>query len=455
MRSFFCLVCLLLLFNSNSVSYSQKLSYGIYSGVNFSDIHGQDNNGRWYHKPGPVQGISLEYSFNRYLGIQTGLNFSTIYYESKTYYNGYLNFYPLNSYPYPYPFPDFYATRKMDFSFLRVPLLLTFSIPSAVRFDLKAGLFYSYLTNSSISNPYEYPVPVKNDLGYIFSSVISCPLSDNFRASFSIGYSKGWHSIFDNANLKHGSSEFALGLTYNGFLNKKKSPAEPQHVADTLKRKLTLEFQGGVNLSWNAKQPDKENYSAIMGPSVGFILNYRLDKNTSLQTGISFERKGYSFRDSSTIFYLSYDKGSPVYDVDSRLEIDYIVIPLLLNFNIGKSVFFNTGPWVGLQINSSCTGTAYDESNSGSGYILRKTIIYDDMERIIRDNDAGWIFSGGVSLPLKNNYRATISLRYSTGFVNVFNQEAAGYNQYGAPDLSIRNGTVSFLVGLKIPQSAY
>ncbi|MBK8881158.1 MAG: outer membrane beta-barrel protein [Bacteroidales bacterium] len=193
MRTFFCLVCLLLLFNSNSVSYSQKLSYGIYSGVNFSDIHGQDNYGRWYHKPGPVQGISLEYSFNRYLGIQTGLNFSTIYYEAKTYNNGYINFYPLNSYPYPYPFPDFYSTRKMDFSFLRVPLLLNFSIPSALRFDLKAGLFYSYLTNSSISNPYEYPDPVKNDLGYIFSSVISCPQSDNFRASLSIGYSKGWH----------------------------------------------------------------------------------------------------------------------------------------------------------------------------------------------------------------------------------------------------------------------
>jgi hypothetical protein len=261
--------------------------------------------------------------------------------------------------------------------------------------------------------------------------------------------------MYKDEDFRHGSSEFTLGIAYNGFLKNKKQPVNSKQAADSVYRKMTLAFQGGVNLSWNAHQPEKENYSMIAGPSVGFVLDYRLDKNTSLQTGVSFERKGYSFRDSSTIFYLSYHEGSPVYDVDSRVEIDYIVIPVLLNFYIGKTLFFNTGPWIGLQLNSRCTGTAYDEYNSGSGYVLRKTVIYDDMEKIIRNNDAGWIFSGGVSLPLKNNYRATISLRYSTGFVNVFDQATAGYDHYGAPDLSIRNGMVSFLVGLKIPQSAY
>ena len=449
MKYYSCLVCFVLLISSHSVSYSQELSAGVYSGINFSDIHGQESSGRWYHKPGPVQGINLEYSFNRYLGLQTGLNFTTIYYESKTYFEGYLNYYL----PDIYPYPDLYTARKMDFSFLRVPLMVNFSIPSAVRFDLKAGLFYSYLIKNSTSNGYYYPEPVKNDLGYIFSSVISYPLSENFKASLSIGYAKGWHSIYDNDNLKHGSSEFTLGLTYNGFQKKKNSVVGTKHVTDTLESKLTLEFQGGINLSWNTHQPEQENYSTIMGPSAGFLLDYRLDKNASLQTGVSFERKGYSFRDSSTIFYLSYQEGSPVYDVDSRIEIDYIVIPLLVNFNIGKSLFFNTGPWIGLQLNSRCTGTAYNEASFETGYLLRKTVIYDDMEKVIKDNDAGWSFSGGVSIPLKHNYRANISIRYTTGFVNVFDQAAAGYDHYGAPELSIRNGTISFLVGLKIPRS--
>ena len=451
MKSYSCLFCLLLLIGSNSVSYSQKISAGVYSGVNFSDIHGQESSGRWYHKPGPVQGVYLEYSFNRYLGLQSGLNFTTIYYESRSYYEGYINFFLLNSYPYPYP--DYYFTRKMDFSFLRVPLMLNFSIPSVVRFDLKAGLFYSHLTNKSTYDGYYDPGPVKNDLGYIFSSVISYPITEKFVASFSVGYSKGWHPIYEGTDLRHASSEFTLGLSYNGFLKNKNPQASTKHHNDTLNPKLTLAFQGGLNVSWNSRQPDRENYSAIMGPSIGFVLDYRLDRNVSLQTGVSFERKGYSFRDSSTIYYLSYHEGSPVYDVDSRVEMDYIVIPLLLNFNIGKSIFFNTGPWLGLQLNSRCTGTAYDEFNSGSGYVLRKTVIYDDMEKIIKDNDAGWIVSGGVSLPLRNNYRANISLRYSAGFVNVFDQATAGYDHYGAPDLSIRNGTISLLIGLKIPSS--
>ena len=453
MKSYPCLVCFLLLISSNSVSYSQKISAGVYSGVNFSDIHGQESSGRWYHKPGPVQGLFLAYSFNRYLGVQTGINYSAIYYESKTYFNGYLNFYPMYAYPYPYPFPDYYITDKMDFRFVRVPLMLNFTIPSAVRLDLKAGLFYSHLTNNSTHDGYYYPVPVKNDLGYIVSSVISYPINDKFNASFSVGYSKGLHHIYDDTNLKHASSEFTLGLSYNGFLKNKNSQGKAREVTDTLNRKLTLAYQGGINVSWNTHQADKENYSATMGPSIGFILDYRLDRNTSLQTGVSFERKGYSFRDSSDIYYLGYNVGSPVYDVDSRVEIDYIVIPLLINFNIGKYLFFNTGPWLGLQVNSRVTGTAYDEFSSGSGYVLRKTVIYDDMEKIIRDNDAGWIFSGGVSLPLKSNYRANISLRYSSGFVNVFDHKASGYDHYGAPDLSIRNGTFSLLIGLTIPQS--
>jgi hypothetical protein len=443
----------LLLIGSNSICYSQKITAGVYSGVNFSDIHGQESSGRWYHKPGPVNGLFLEYSFNRYLGVQTGINYSAIYYESKTYFNGYINYYPLNSYPYPYPFPDFYFTRKMDFNFLRVPLMVSFSVPSAVRFDLKAGMFYSHLTGYSTYNGYTDPVPVKNDLGYIVSSAISYPITDKFNASFGVGYSKGLHPIYDDTNLKHASSEFTLGLSYTGFLKSNNSGIKAGEATDTLNRKLTLAFQGGLNLSWNTHQADKENYGAILGPSVGFILDYRLQSYASLQTGVSFERKGYSLRDSSALYFLSYHEGNSVFDVDSRVEIDYIVIPLLINFNFGKSIFFSTGPWLGLQLNSRVTGTAYDEFSSGSGYVLRKTVIYDDMEKIIRDNDAGWIFNGGFSLPLKNNYSANISVRYSTGFVNVFDQEASGYNQHGAPDLSIRNGTLSLLIGLKIPQS--
>ena len=456
MKNYPSLIWFLLLISSPSICHSQKISAGAYSGVNFSDIHGQESSGHWYHKPGPVQGLIMEYSFNRYLGVSTGINYSAIYYESKTYFNGYINYFPLNSYPYPdpYPYPDYYITikRKMDFSFLRVPLMLNFSIPSAVRFDLKAGLFYSHLINNSTHDDNYYTEPVKNDLGYIVSSVITYPISEKFKASFSVGYSKGLKPLFDESGYKHASSEFTLGISYNGFLKNKYSQLKAKEVADTLNSKLTLSFQGGINLSWNAHQAEKEKYSSIIGPSVGFVIDYKLDRNTSLQMGVSFERKGYSFRDSSAIYYLSYHEGNPVYDVNTRVEIDYIVIPLLLNFNIGKSLFFNTGPWVGLQLNSQVTGTAYDEFSSGSGYVLRRTNIYDDLERVIKDNDAGWIFSGGISLPLKNNYRANISVRYSTGFVNVFDQAAAGYDHSGAPDLSVRNGTLSLLIGLKIPQ---
>jgi hypothetical protein len=452
MKCYSYLFCFLLLVSSNTISYSQKISAGVYTGINYSDIHGQESSGRWYHKPGPVQGVYIEYSFNRYLGIQTGLNYSTVYYESKTYFPGYLNYIPLDIYPYPYPYPYYYYTRKMDFSFLRFPVLLNFSIPSAVRFDLKAGIFYSHLNDNSTTDDY-YSNPVKNDFGYVFSSVISYPLTEKFKASLSVGYSKGTKPVFEDTNYRHGSSEFTLGISYTGLLKNKSSHEKSINRRDTIDQKLTLLFQGGVNVSWNTHREDKEKYSAIAGPSAGFLLDYRLGKNTSLQTGVSFEGKGYSLRDSSTLFFLSYNGGGTLYDVDSRVDIDYIEIPLLINFKLGKSLFFNTGPWLGLQLNSRVTGTAYDDIRSETGYIIRKTVIYDDMEKIIKDNDAGWMFSGGISLPVKNGYRANISLRYSTGLVNVFDNATSGYDHYGANELSIQNGTVSFLIALVIPRS--
>jgi len=200
-----------------SVSYSQKVTAGIYSGINFSDIHGQEPGGKWSAKPGPSEGIYLEYALNKSLGFQTGINYSSVYYEHRpvSYPVIYYDIYPsqYSSFIAPVYYPE---STDMDFTFLRIPLLFTVSVPSVLQFSMRAGVFFSFMQNYSLNGFNYYPYngdekPKKNDFGYIFSTGISYPVKNNLKATFNAGYLTGRKPFLENSNYRHGSSEFTLG----------------------------------------------------------------------------------------------------------------------------------------------------------------------------------------------------------------------------------------------------
>lgn len=143
MKHFNTWTCFILIVFCYSVSYSQGINTGVYSGVNFSNIHGEDIGGKWVSKSGPVQGFYLGFSFNKTLGIQTGINFTTVYYEHKTIEYSTV-YYPVEFYGIP-PIYYFQRDNKMDFSFLRVPVLFTVCIPSVVQFIMRTELIFSFL----------------------------------------------------------------------------------------------------------------------------------------------------------------------------------------------------------------------------------------------------------------------------------------------------------------------
>jgi opacity protein-like surface antigen len=459
MKKSIAFICFVILISCYSVIYSQKTTIGIYSGVNLSDIHGQNNYGKWGSKPGPVQGFNLGYSFNKTFGLQTGMSYSTIYYEHKTISYGpiYEDLHYITSPPYYY-----YGNEKMDFSFLRIPVLLTVSIPSALQFDLRAGVFFSFLKDYSLPYYYYYDSGIskkdKKGFGYIFSTGVSYPFTDNIKATFNAAYMAGPKKFPEYTEYKHGSSEFTLGFAYTGFLKNKKHPVTTKPLTDTLTSNLTVTYQAGINISRNASRTYKGIYQPLTGSSFGFILDYDFGYNTSIQTGLSFERKGYSLSDSSDLFYRYVRSAHTMYDVDTRVMIDYMEIPLLVNFYLGysKTVFLNTGPYMDILLNARCAGTELSESRYGGGYNLTKTVVNDDMEKLIHDTDFGWIIGGGVTLPVFKKYKIDLALRYSTGFNDVYNHtenEDYTYRSYGRT--FIQNGTVSFLIGIRLPSYEY
>jgi opacity protein-like surface antigen len=448
----------LMLFCSSAV-YSQTITTGVFSGVNFSDIRGQDFGGKWKSKQGPVQGFYLGWLLNKSLGIQTGINFSTVYYE-------HVSSSPSGIY-YPIDFniigPEYYyqVVSKMDFSFIRVPILFTVQVPSVIQFNMRAGLIFSFLKDHSLnSDYYYYPEPgiaKKTDFGYMFSSGISYPITNNIKVSFNANYITGRKHLLESSNLKQGSSEFVLGIDYE-FLKKNKKPVNQAVAIDSTSKKVAVTYWGGVDISWNGLDLDRSKYSTSAGPSLGFSVKFLMDPGLSLISGVSFERKGYSMKDSSASFFTYLNNGTPRYFVDAKVQIDYIVIPLLMNLSFGKSqmVFFNTGPWLGLKLNARNVGNAYNESRSESNYMVSKTVIYDDLERYIKNYDVGWIFGTGISVPFLKKYKVDLALRYSTGFKNVFNQAIVAEQQGSSiADYEIRNRTISFHIGITLPQSGH
>jgi hypothetical protein len=443
---------LFLMLLCSSVGYSQTITTGIYSGVNFSDIHGQDFGGKWKSKPGPVQGFYLGWLMNKSLGIQTGINFSTVYYEHAPIYRLY---YPLD---FNFIAPNYYyqGVTKMDFSFIRVPILFTVQVPSVIQFNMRAGMIFSFLKDHSLTNDYYYSAPgiaKKKDFGYMFSSGISYPVSNKIKVTFNASYLTGRNHLLESSNLRQGSSEYILGIDY-GFLIKNKKHLNQGFAIDSTSKKVTVTYLGGVNISWNGLDSDRAKYSTTAGPSLGFSVNFQMEPRFSFVSGVSFERKGYSMKDSSASFFKYLNKGTPMYYVDSKVQIDYAVIPLLMNLSFGKSemFFFNTGPWLGLKLNARNVGVAYNESRSGSNYTVSKTVIYDDFERYIRDYDIGWICGAGISVPFLKRYQVDLALRYSTGFKNVYNKAIVAEQQGSAiADYEIRNRTITFVIGFTIP----
>ena len=430
-----------------SISYSQKLTIGFLSGTNFSDAHGNFTTGKWQSKQGPVSGVFLSYSFNRLLAVQTELNYTTLYYDYQ---------------PYEYQYSEDYLTspiywqpinEKWDFSFYRIPLFVKLTTPTHLQFELAGGIYFSFLDNYD-SNMSEYDTkPPKHDLGYFYSTGVSYPLNNNFRIYLNGRYISGRRNFIINHDSKIGAVELTLGIGYSGFFQKNNVTKPRSSYKDTSEHKVYIKYKGGWNISWNNGEQHNNSYSARNSFSTGISLVYQFDKNFALQTDMLFERKGYLMKDSSSSYFRYVPNENYTYYVDTKVDIDYIVIPLLLNVRFGNpfTLYFNSGPYVGIRLNARCTGVATYEYRSDYSYTLYKTIVYDDIEGYIENDDWGWIFGGGIQFPVFNRYKLDIEFRYNRGSKNIFNSLDSNQESWVNEDNNIKNESFNLMVGIQIP----
>jgi Outer membrane protein beta-barrel domain len=448
-----------------SPSFSQGLSIGFQNGTCYSDPHGSFTTGRWESKAGPISSLFINYSLNKFLAVQTEFNYTNQYYSYKTYASeSTSNYYPGNS-----PVANNQnGNFAWDLAFLRIPLFLTVSAGTNLKFSVSAGGYISILASHDGVLPY-YPVyefddsyyqqnytgpdPPKFDHGLFYSSSISYPISQHFRAYLSGRYFIGKERYIDYQNFHLGSLEWTAGLAFSGFSKKTKQIIKAETGVDTSSHRFSFQGKTGYSLSWNGGDNNHQSYQSKSSATVGISVSYKLNNYFSLKMDVLFKRMGYFMKDSSSSFFRYSPATYSMYRVDTRIDIDYLQTPLLLKINLGGplSIYLNTGPYMGMLLNARVAGTANYASSSESGYSYTKTQVYDNIEGILNPTDWGWIYGGGLKIPVFKKYALDIELRYEKGNRNVFNSSMI-YDQQGvSSDKTLYNESLSIIFGMTIP----
>lgn len=454
---------LLLLFNFTATElYPQKFYLGAGSGINVSDLHSTTTYGHWKNKPGPSAGLLAGWQMTPTLGLNAGVDYSTVYYEyhryDQTYYpDGIYLMYPSIWMP-----PYINNLESANYSFVTLPLQLTVTIPTRPQLTLGAGAYYSFLVDQDTDYGWYYDPDdsLRNDYGYTYMMRLDYPLLENIDLFVRGRYNTGRRFLTAVPDSKHGSTDLTIGLicrlgrTGDEGVGAKEDAKED---AGEVNEDIYLTWRTGVNLSWNSGDILKEKYSSYAGPSAGFAMNFRISgSKTWFRTGLTLERQGYSMRDSSDLYYLYHDgSGSGDYDyyVDSRVSVDYAVIPVLIDFHFGgnETFSFSTGPYFAARLNARCTGTAMRETFSNGSYTLEETTIHDDLTGLIKRNDFGWLAAAGVAIPLHGNLKLDIGIEYRQGFSEVFNLASSGIPKPNPKDVFIRNSALTLRAGLSVP----
>lgn len=178
--------------------------------------------------------------------------------------------------------------------------------------------------------------------------------------------------------------------------------------------------QFGLKVGGNMAKPtgaDAQELADALKSKVGFVggvfIAFNLGKVVAIQTEVLYTMKGATFE---------YEDIDEV--VQEKLHGDYLEIPLLLKVKIptpGIQPFVFAGPYVGFKLKEKLT-------------VMGEEIPLE--EQILKNNDYGAIFGGGLQLGRSFH----VDIRYSMGLQKIIDE--------GAEAVDFKNGVWSATIGI-------
>jgi opacity protein-like surface antigen len=425
----FCFSLLIAFISFHSTVFSQRITLGISSGLNFSDINNSSVAGKWQSMTGPVNGIFINFKINRFFEVNSEINYLSLYYHYKTYYNYWY-------YPYPDMYPNYYNPRQdWNFSYLRFPLSVSLRTPTLLSFYISAGAYYAKLLSDN--SPYYAEEIPDFEYGYLVANGISYNLKNKVKLNFEIRYTKGNKVVIQQDNGQNAALEFSLGL---GYIFPSKS--DKNFYPDTLNPVWSVKYSVGSLIGQNVGS-NKNHYKPGFGFMAGLSLVYSKSKSVSFQTDIQFQRKSYYLNDSSSSYFI-FKPSVDNFFVDNKIDIDYLNIPVFINFRFGNEVRFYSGFgfYGAIRMNARVVGYAYKETRNQNSYLSEKIHVYDNIEGEFENSDFGWLLNLGIETPVFSKYKLDLNLRYNSSFQNIYK---------GIGNNSIRLNSLSLSAGIIIP----
>lgn len=177
--------------------------------------------------------------------------------------------------------------------------------------------------------------------------------------------------------------------------------------------------------SWGEDIPDA--YNPLYSISPGLNLEYLLNSNFSLKSGLSYERKGLT-----TEFTFLDTNFGPVGTMHYTAHFDYLTIPTMVSYSTKGNLQFyiNGGTYFGFLLSNTNTF-------SEIGDFPEQTI---DVKEDTKTFDFGLSFGCGLFLPIGERFAFDLGFRDNLGLIDTFKPETDG---------KVRMNTIGMVVSLK------
>jgi hypothetical protein len=152
--------------------------------------------------------------------------------------------------------------------------------------------------------------------------------------------------------------------------------------------------------------------------SPGLNLEYLLNNNFSMKTGLVYERKGWA-----TCFASSTIDATQIWMSEETVNFDYLTIPMLFSYSTKGNVQFyvNGGVYLGFLLSNNVILNAYGIFPEHVPAEV-KYDVSDDTKAF----DFGFSFGCGLFLPMGERYAFDFGVRDNLGMADMFKPENEG-----------------------------
>ncbi|PVX47246.1 outer membrane protein with beta-barrel domain [Flavobacterium sp. 103] len=181
---------------------------------------------------------------------------------------------------------------------------------------------------------------------------------------------------------------------------------------------IEIGFNFGLNTSAVTNSAEfGDSSDSNHGINLGASIDYYFSRNFSLKAKLIYDQKGWENK-----FIIDPNSGI-VYNNNNTLDynLNYLTIPIAVNWHFGKIFYINLGPYVGILLGAKETGT---DSN-----------IKNNFESI----DYGLQMGVGVKIPINDKYKIFFEWEGQGGLPDIatINYDSTVYNSRGSFNLGV------------------